>query len=612
VSGIVEALPNIKHAKTVNGTVHALKNLATHHLNLVVEELLKVPTLPHPEHVVKCFQGIAKDPNLVAQMLAHVCDAANNSVLYKEQGKFKISQHKGKKLLFNYSFFNFLLAMAATAALGDILGEPAVADVLRARYAPIMGTLLMRVGTSVGQKYMLPDAKKSKEPADSIAPELVVSAIRAAIRLGEEEQIETQLDNMSAWSMFADEQEYTQAIQLMVRGMCGQHPEHMSQLFAFLSTFLQGNYEGQRLAAAAALAEMVAHCSGAEKTQLLDGLINTLLGALTDSALKIMCLRGLSNVVGAGADMVNRYSQTILDALLSNVDSQEEPVSLEAMTGLAKVFDLVSEEKVAPILVNLCNRVKPAFEAQTPSMRAAAFQLFGSLWHFGQKGAKDVFYAQIHNNLPIMLLHLNDESDEVKASVKRAFRCLGPLMRSQEIDDLFQGPNFDPQRNLRYNMFLDEVCKLMVHAYPDKVNYIAMQAVGSFKSAWNWKKANAVLLVGFLLGNLPMELRNKSNLNPGMVAAALIQLLQDKSPSVRKATSETMALLHSYKKKREKKKKINITSGGGILYRVSTFTFRQDKSCGWVTFWLSFLSSFFFLFFSFCCSLPAKRLLFSP
>jgi hypothetical protein len=70
-------------------------------------------------------------------MLAHVCDAMNNSVLYKEVGKLRISQFR---------------PMAATAALADILLEPAAQDAFRAKYAPIMGTILMRVGTSVGQK----------------------------------------------------------------------------------------------------------------------------------------------------------------------------------------------------------------------------------------------------------------------------------------------------------------------------------------------------------------------------------------------------------------------------------------------------------------------------
>jgi hypothetical protein len=185
----------------------------------------------------------------------------------------------------------------------------------------------------------------------------------------------------------------------------------MPGLFAFLSTFLQGNYEvnnllccvvllcclfrrcslqGQRLAAAAALAEMVSHSAGKDQakhkmmgvvcfvtdcfSQLLDGLVNTLLGALTDNGLRIMCLRGLANIVGAGehryviwlvcveiwfffwtfmclllfiqvclfafvivclfagSASVNHYSQTVLDALLSAVDSNEEAVALEVKT----------------------------------------------------------------------------------------------------------------------------------------------------------------------------------------------------------------------------------------------------------------------------------------
>ncbi len=72
---------------------------------------------------------------------------------------------------------------------------------------------------------------------------------------------------MNAWGLLADPVEYPTGIQLVVRGMCAQRPDAMSGLFAFLSTFLQGNYEGQRLAAAAALAEMVAHTSGKDQVK---------------------------------------------------------------------------------------------------------------------------------------------------------------------------------------------------------------------------------------------------------------------------------------------------------------------------------------------------------
>merc|ERR1719197_403954 len=104
-----------------------------------------------------------------------------------------------------------------------------------------------------------------------------------------------QLDRHEGWTMLMSADDYAKGVQLAARGIVAQHPEHKAGLFAFLSTFLQGNYEGQRVSAAAVLAEMVAHCVASE-TQLLDGLINMLLGSLTDPVLKIQCIRGLANV----------------------------------------------------------------------------------------------------------------------------------------------------------------------------------------------------------------------------------------------------------------------------------------------------------------------------
>lgn len=109
-----------------------------------------------------------------------------------------------------------------------------------------------RFGKSGGEK---------KEPMDSTAPSLVVAALRAAIKCGGEEQLEAQLDNHSAWNLVSaaikrrilfvtlfllqvsDPVEFATAAQLAARGVCLQRPEAMPGLFAFLSTFLQGNYE---------------------------------------------------------------------------------------------------------------------------------------------------------------------------------------------------------------------------------------------------------------------------------------------------------------------------------------------------------------------------------
>jgi hypothetical protein len=65
--------------------------------------------------------------------------------------------------------------------------------------------------------------------------------------------------------------------------------------------------------------------------------------------------------------------------------------------------------------VNICHRIRPAFEKNQEIIRAASFQLFGSLHRFGNdpSGAV-VFYEQIHNNLPSLMLHISDVSENVR------------------------------------------------------------------------------------------------------------------------------------------------------------------------------------------------------
>lgn len=275
-------------------------------------------------------------------------------------------------------------------------------------------------------------------------------------------------------------------------------------------------------------------------------LLNGLLKSLVDPTVKIMCLRGLGNIVSAGIEDVNKYGTTVLDALLTSIDDQNEIIAMESMNGLAKVFELIDEERVAPVLINICNRVRPAFAKKNPEIRSASFNLFGTLWHFGKDRAREVFYEQIHSNLPLLVLHTNDEHPDVVNACKRSLRSLGPLLRAQEIHEFFQSDNFNPDRQLKYDYFLDELCKLLVTHYPERMNYLVMTSVNLFKSDWDQIKANAASFVGFLLGNLPVDKRNESNLNPALVANALVLLLTDKNPLVRQKAAEAMSLLHDY------------------------------------------------------------------
>ncbi len=64
----------------------------------------------------------------------------------------------------------------------------------------------------------------------------------------------------------------------------------------------------------------------------------------------------------------HRYAPTIIDALVSSIDDQDEVIAMESMLGLSRVFGIVDESRVAPILVNICHRIRPAFEKVLPTI----------------------------------------------------------------------------------------------------------------------------------------------------------------------------------------------------------------------------------------------------
>lgn len=166
---------------------------------------------------------------------------------------------------------------------------------------------------------------------------------------------------------------------------------------------------------------------------LLQQVLNCLLASLVDSNVKMCVLIGLGNIGAAGAVEANKYAPTVLDALMSSIDDADETIAMEAMRGLSKIFDLVEESRIAPTLVNICLRIRPAFEKPNPKIRAASFSLFGSLHRFGAGQASYIFNEQIHSNLPALILHLNDESPDVCKACKSALRKLGPLIGSAPV-----------------------------------------------------------------------------------------------------------------------------------------------------------------------------------
>ncbi|KAK3746766.1 hypothetical protein QZH41_013595 [Actinostola sp. cb2023] len=246
-----------------------------------------------------------------------------------------------------------------------------------------------------------------------------------------------------------------------------------------------------------------------------------------------------------GEHFVEQHSTTILSAMMTGMDDKDDPedeITLESMSGLSKVLAKLDENHVRQILINICLRVRPCFEKDKTAVRAAAFILFGKLSRFGDGPSKTPFLEQIHTNFISILLHLNEEQDVAKGC-KECLRSIGPLIGSDQINEMFQ-KHLIEEGHLHYGEFTNDLSRLMIADFPEKVNFYVMGCVSFFKSSRDDIKANAAIFVGFLLGNLGVIKRD--DISKDHVCGALIMLLKDPSTKVRCKAAEAMSLLYDY------------------------------------------------------------------
>jgi len=104
----------------------------------------------------------------------------------------------------------------------------------------------------------------------------------------------------------------------------------------------------------------------------------------------------------------------------------------------------------------------------------------------------------------------------------------------------------EDNRALSYEDFINELTKLLIQFYSERINYYIMTGLEHFRSNWVIIQCNSTIFVGYMLRNLSPEVRKVTTLNPGIVTDALIVLLKDKNSTVRVTAANSMAFLSSY------------------------------------------------------------------
>ncbi|KAH3758032.1 hypothetical protein Pelo_10162 [Pelomyxa schiedti] len=536
VEGLLRAMEGITNEKTMAGALMAMRNIAVHHLIPVLKQLLEQP-IPFTESVCKSFQSVSQD-QLFVQCLQHITNIMNNTRLHDEK--------PDRRHVVNIPL---TLPMSATAALGQIFKASDIEESIGQHYPLIIGTLLLRVGTCSNTEPKPIPQTSTKDPKAvktvTVAPvKQITEAIKIFVAFPTEGDLKTAFD-ATGFQEKLESSKYPEAIRELVSAICTAHPDKMTGLFDFLLPYIRGNYPEQRTVTAVVLAECVNNCK--DKPDLLQSIINCLIGSMSDINVKIHVLRGLGNINATGPVEANKYASTILDALTSCIEDPNEEFVMESMLGLSKVLEVVDETKVAPILVNLCHRIRPAFEKPNNEIRAVSIEMLGNLARFGKAPiCADRFYEQVHLNIPSLLVHLNDENSLVVQACKKTFTKLKELLHTPELVSFIDKKAFDPEATMNYDATMEELVPLIIVAYPERIHSYLMAFLEFYKSPSNVIKANATFLTGVFLGNIPTDKRAAANINPPLVIHDLLALLKDRSPQVRDRAVDALRLLHTY------------------------------------------------------------------
>ncbi|XP_046558810.1 LOW QUALITY PROTEIN: maestro heat-like repeat-containing protein family member 1 [Haliotis rubra] len=557
LDNLYEKLRFIQCPQTRTGTLRTIRTMASHHLIPVVTTLLGYP-LPYDEHIVEVWHIIAQESQLTASMIDHFLDLLQKSLPYEEKPDPRDKTQLIKTATIIPPCCKYYQVTYALKEIFEV--EESEEQVLKS-FHRLFAALMVRVGSAVGvgppktQVEKEEPKPKDKKKAAKVEHKLinpshaVTEAFQKFLQRAKSFDMCESLEKEMVFINMEDEMLYPESITTLARVLVASTAEaaYTSKIVANLTSVLSSLFDPQRVVVAAFFAELINQKCAGDDT-LVELIMNSLLGRLVDSShvVRMLCIRGLSNVASVGKDQVQKYSTTILSAMMAGMDDKEDPnddITIEAMSGLSRIMSEIDESHIRAILINVALKIRPCFEKEKPAVRAQAFILFGNLSRFGDGPSRAPFLEQIHSNFISLLLHLNDPEPDVKKACKYALRMLGPLIGSEAVNDKFQKHLLE-EANLFYGEFMNDLSKLIIQDFSEKTNFYVMGCVAFFKSHWDEIKSNAAMFAGFMLGNLPKE--KQGNITKEHVCSALVLLLKDISPQVRCKAAEAMSLLYDY------------------------------------------------------------------
>jgi hypothetical protein len=168
--------------------------------------------------------------------------------------------------------------------------------------------------------------------------------------------------------------------------------------------------------------------------------------------------------------------------------------------------------------------------------------LFGTLARYTKGSLGEALINTIHQNLPTIILHVQDIDSDVVKACKAALRLLVPTLGSKELPKPFEQKPFDPDGTVDYDKFAEEFAALWISQFRERISDMVTMLVLFFKSEWETVCAGACLIVGYILSKLNEEQLARVNLRH--TCTELVSLLRSQSKLIREKAGKVLGLLH--------------------------------------------------------------------
>jgi hypothetical protein len=479
--------------------------------------------------VQEAYLALANHWNLSLSFLNHVVGIINHVPVFREEDADKADPESSQNLL---SHTLNKLPAAATLALGCIFrsGNEVARKAVEQQYAAVLCALILRIGSCHGT------ANLDAQPLRDIIPTLQ----SFCDCVGDQEMSQVLMRD-GEHRLTGDR--WTEAIEEIAACSAKSRPQEVSNICTILWPALKRTHDFQRAAAAAALSDYIKHSE--EDEALLGHLVGVLSAHIGDDSPSVrrLCVKGLAQIPETG---VAKYASQILSVIVALIEDTEEEVALEAVQGLGKVLDfeaeVVPEEIVAPLLLNLCVRLRSLQGRQKENTRAAAFAALGSLSRYAVGVQLEAFMEQVHATLPRLVLHINDEAPSVCQACKDTLKRLAPLLHAQDIRALTNLQTYIQSEELEYDEFVREFAKHLVVQFSDRVDTYVTAAMQALESPWPLIQANAAYFAGCLLSEIS-DLKPLALYLPQVTGALVRMTASAPSAVVRAKSALALSLL---------------------------------------------------------------------